>query len=156
MESSNMATTARYHSVFISYSSQDQAFAQQLSTDLQAHGVHCWLATKDLKIGDKFWYRIEDAIRDYDKLLVVISEPSALSLWVEREVVAVLEKERASGVWLLLPILLDKNIKTLNTLPPWIKDTFRQRYIGDFLQWQKTDEYHQALSRLLNALQVVQ
>jgi uncharacterized protein YjbI with pentapeptide repeats len=41
----------QYWSCFISYSSRDQAFADCLYTDLQAHGVRCWFAPKDMSIG---------------------------------------------------------------------------------------------------------
>src|SRR5947209_8656511 len=37
-------------SCFISYSSQDHAFAEQLHTDLERHGVKCWFAPHDMKI----------------------------------------------------------------------------------------------------------
>jgi hypothetical protein len=37
-----------YWSCFISYSSRDQVFADQLHADLQAHGVRCWLGERDI------------------------------------------------------------------------------------------------------------
>ena len=43
-----------FYSCFISYSSQDDDFAQRLHADLQHQGVRCWFAPEDLKIGDKF------------------------------------------------------------------------------------------------------
>src|SRR5208337_4584023 len=44
----------QFYSVFISYSSQDQAFAERLHADLQSKKVRCWFAPEDLKIGEKF------------------------------------------------------------------------------------------------------
>src|SRR6266481_2327241 len=88
-----MWTGFQYYSCFISYSSQDQEFADRLYADLQAKGVRCWLATEDLKIGDKFRQRIDDAIRLHDKLLLVLSETSVRSTWVESEVETAFEKE---------------------------------------------------------------
>jgi len=69
----------RYHTCFISYSSQDQEFAERLHADLQAKGVRCWFATEDLKIGDKFQEKIEESIPLHDKLLLVLSENSVRS-----------------------------------------------------------------------------
>jgi hypothetical protein len=63
----------KYYSCFISYSSKDDDFAQRLHTDLQAKGVPCFFAPKDLKIGDKFRPRIHESIQRHDKLLVVLS-----------------------------------------------------------------------------------
>ena len=64
----------QYYTCFISYSSKDQTFAERLYADLQTKGVRCWYAPEDLKIGDKFWHRIDESIRLYDKLLVVLSK----------------------------------------------------------------------------------
>ena len=53
----------QFYSCFISYSSKDQAFAEQLHADLQAKGVRCWFAPEDLKIGDRLVETIDMAIR---------------------------------------------------------------------------------------------
>src|SRR5579885_1002223 len=45
------SSAARHHSCFISYSSKDDALAQRLYADLKAHGVDCWFAPHDMKIG---------------------------------------------------------------------------------------------------------
>ncbi len=71
---------------FISYSSRDQTFAEQLHADLERRGVQCWFAPHDMKIGDKIRQRIEDSIQEHDKLLLVLSEHSVESAWVESEV----------------------------------------------------------------------
>lgn len=76
----------QFYSCFISYSSSDQEFAKRLHTDLQQKRVRCWFAPEDMKIGDKFRQRIDEAIRVYDKLLLVLTENSVKSAWVEKEV----------------------------------------------------------------------
>src|SRR5262249_5588482 len=75
-------TPMSYHTCFISYASQDQAFAERLYTDLQRNRVRCWFAPEDLKIGDKIRHRIDESIRQYDKLLLVLSEHAVKSEWV--------------------------------------------------------------------------
>jgi hypothetical protein len=72
-----------YCSCFISYSSKDQKFADLLHSQLQSKGARVWLAAEDLKIGDKFRTKIDEAIRLYDKLLLVLSEKSVKSPWVK-------------------------------------------------------------------------
>lgn len=140
-----------YYTCFISYSSKDDAFATRLHADLQSKGVRCWFAPEDLKIGEKFWYRIDESIRLYDKLLVVVSEHSVNSTWVEREVMAALEKEQQQqGKLVLFPIRLDDAV--MQTRLPWAADIRRSRHIGNFTRWKHHDDYQKALNRLLRDL----
>lgn len=143
-----------FYSCFISYSSKDQDFAERLHADLQAKGVRCWFAPEDLKIGDPFRQRIDDAIRRYDKLLVVLSETSVASSWVESEVEAALERERtAKGEAVLFPIRLDEAV--MKTGQAWAADIRRKRHMGDFSRWQDHGSYQKAFQRLLRDLQGV-
>jgi hypothetical protein len=75
-----------FYSCFISYSSKDAAFASRLHAELEKNGVRCWYAPEDIKIGKEFRQTIDDAIREYDKLLLVLSEHSVRSSWVQDEV----------------------------------------------------------------------
>src|SRR6266700_843070 len=92
---------------FISYSSQDHTFAEQVHADLERCGFRCWFAPHDMKIGDKIRQRIQDSIQEYDKLLLVLSEHSVESAWVESEVETAFEKERKRKQLVLFPIRLD-------------------------------------------------
>ena len=74
------------YSCFISYSSKDQVFAERLHADLKNKGVQCWFAPHDLPIGVKTWDAIDEAIRSREKLLLILSENSIGSNWVEDEV----------------------------------------------------------------------
>ena len=140
-----------YYTCFISYSSKDQDFAERLYADLQSKGVRCWFAPEDLKIGEKFWHRIDESIRLYDKLLVVLSQHSVQSEWVEREVMAALEKERQQKRVVLFPITLDEAFK--QTDAPWAADIRRSRHTGNFVRWKRHDDYQKGLERLLRDLQ---
>ena len=83
-----------FYSCFISYSSKDQEFAERLHADLQAKGVRCWFAPEDMKIGAETRQAIDEAIRLHDKLLLVLSEHSVDSDWVQKEVETAFEQER--------------------------------------------------------------
>jgi CheY-like chemotaxis protein len=83
-----------FYSVFISYSSKDDKFAKKLHGDLQARGILTWFAPENVKTGDPFRLKIDEAIRLYDKLLVILSDASIRSTWVEAEVEAAFERER--------------------------------------------------------------
>jgi hypothetical protein len=140
----------RYYSCFISYSSKDEAFAQRLHADLQAKGVRCWFAPKDMKVGDKIRPRIDESIRLHDKLLVVLSQHSIHSAWVEKEVETAFEEESKRRKTALFPVRLDAAV--METDRAWAADIRRTRHIGDFENWKDHDAYQQAFERLLRDL----
>ncbi|HEV3039784.1 MAG TPA: toll/interleukin-1 receptor domain-containing protein [Candidatus Angelobacter sp.] len=140
-----------YNSCFISYSSKDKDFADRLHADLQTRAIRCWYAPEDLKIGDKFRVRIEESIRIYDKVMIVLSEDSIRSAWVEDEVETALENERRNPDSLILfPIRLDDAI--METEHAWAASLRRTRHVGDFSNWKNHDAYQKALKRLLRDL----
>jgi hypothetical protein len=140
----------QFYSCFISYSSKNQLFTDRLYSDLQNKGVRCWLATEDLKIGDKTRIRIDESIRLHDKLLLVLSKHSVASDWVEQEVETALDRERREKRTVLFPIRLDDTVMKIDTgWPALIKNT---RNIGDFRKWRNLESYNKAFERLLRDL----
>ena len=140
----------QFYTCFISYSSKDQDFANRLHADLQHKGVRCWFAPEDLKIGDKIRDRIDESIRLRDKLLLILSEHSIASEWVEHEVESALEEERQRGRTILFPIRLDDAVMESNKA--WAALIRRTRHIGDFTRWKDHDSYQKAFDRLLRDL----
>ena len=140
-----------FYSTFISYSSHDQAFAERLHADLQAKNLRCWFAPEDLKIGDRFQERIEESIKTFDKVMIVLSDASVKSRWVEREVNAAREREDREGRTVLFPIRIDDTV--MNASQPWAADIRRSRHIGDFCEWETNAFYQRALQRLLRDLE---
>lgn len=103
-----------------------------------------------MRIGDKIRSRIDEAIRLHDKLLLVLSEKSVQSAWVEKEVETAFEKESLQNRLVLFPIRLDDTV--MLTSQAWAADIRRTRHIGDFRDWKNHDDYQKALSRLLRDL----
>jgi hypothetical protein len=139
-----------FNSCFICYSSKDQELAERLYSDLQGKGVRCWFAPHDLKIGDKLRQSLDEAIRLHDKLMVLLSEHSVKSTWVEKEVETAFEKERQQSRIVLFPIRLDDVV--MGTNEAWAGDIRRTRHIGDFRDWKDHDSYKKAFDRLLRDL----
>jgi TIR domain/Pentapeptide repeats (8 copies) len=139
-----------FYSCFISYSSSDEKFAQLLHTDLRARNLRCWFAPEDLKIGERFQDRIEESIRVFDKVMIVLSETSLQSRWVEREVNAALERENRENRTVLFPIHIDDAV--MEARQPWAADIRRSRHIGDFTGWRDHVAYRNAFDRLLRDL----
>jgi len=140
----------QYYSCFISYPSTNQDFAERLHADLQNKGVRCWFAPEDMKIGDKIRHAIDSAIRLRDKLLVILSETSVNSQWVETEVETAMEEERERGEPVLFPVRIDDAV--METKAPWARMLRRERNIGNFTGWKNHDSYQKAFERLLRDL----
>lgn len=139
-----------FYSCFISYSSKDQEFAERLHADLRGKNVRCWFAPEDLKIGDRLRPAFDEAIRVHDKLMVLLSQNSVSSPWVEKEVETAFEKERREKRTVLFPIRLDDAV--METDQAWAADIRRTRHIGDFKDWKNHDSYKKAFERLLRDL----
>ena len=101
----------RDESCFINYSTKDQEFADRLHADLQNKGVRCWFAPRDMRTGDKILDTVGDAIRLRDKVLIILSENSVNSKWVEREVKAALDEEDQNKRTVLFPIRIDNAVE---------------------------------------------
>ena len=140
----------QYYSCFISHSSHDQAFAERLHADLCANNLRCWYAPEDLNIGDRFQESLEESIRVFDKVMLIFSETSLQSQWVEREVNAAREREVRENRTVLFPIRIDDAV--MNAEQPWAADIRRSRHIGDFRAWKEHDRYLASFARLLRDL----
>ena len=147
-----------FYSCFISYSSKDEEFAQRLYADLQAKGVRCWFAPEDVQGGRKLHEQIEQAIRHYDKLLIVLSENSMHSEWVKTEIYHARQDEIRTQRRKMFPISL-VNFETVRAWTAFDADTgkdmgreVREYFIPDFSNWKDHDAYKVAFDRLLRDL----
>ncbi|MGA2218235.1 MAG: toll/interleukin-1 receptor domain-containing protein [Terracidiphilus sp.] len=158
MESLNF-TSIEFYSLFISYSTKDQDFADRLYADLQAKGVRCWFAPQDVQGGKKLHEQIDEAIQVHDKLLLILSPDSMKSEWVKTEIAKARKREIEEGRRVLFPIRLCR----FETLRDWEcfdayagRDSareIREYFIPDFSNWKDHDAYKQAFDRLLHDLQ---
>jgi hypothetical protein len=151
-------TALEFYSCFISYSSQDQEFAERLHANLQARGIRCWFAPHDIQGGRKINEQIDDAIRLYDKLLLILSEASMNSNWVETEIASALAREEQQKRQMLFPITLVK----FDRIKEWklfdantginSAQEIRGYFIPDFSNWKHHDSYQKAFERLVRDL----
>jgi uncharacterized protein YjbI with pentapeptide repeats len=140
----------QHYSCFISYSSKDDEFANRIHADLQNSGVRCWFAPHDLPIGAKTWDAIDEAIKLRDKLLLVLSNNSIGSDWVEDEVQKAFAEERDRKGLVLFPVRIDDAV--METPEPWARKLRDQRNVGDFRKWKDHDAYKQSFERVLRDL----
>jgi hypothetical protein len=71
--------------VFVSYSRRDLPFVEQLAADLNRAGLNVWFDLTGLEGGERWSEKIQDAIRNSQYVIVVLSPDSVKSEWVERE-----------------------------------------------------------------------
>lgn len=72
--------------VFISYSSKNQQVADSVRFLLKKNGISCWMAPYDIPIGSSYAYVINDALENCSCLLLLLTNASQTSEWVEKEV----------------------------------------------------------------------
>lgn len=148
----------QFYSLFISHSSLDQEFTDRLYTDLQANGVRCWFAREDIKGGRKLHDQIDEAIRVYDRLLLILSEHSMNSEWVKTEIANARKRENRENRQMLFPISLVP-FEKIKEWKAFDADTgkdsareVREYFIPDFSNWKNHDSYQKAFERLLRDL----
>ena len=140
----------QFHPCFISYSSKDQEFLERLHADLQNKGIRCWFAPEDMKIGNRIRRRIDEMIHVRERLLLILSENSVSSEWVEKEVATAFEKEGREKRVVLFPVRLDDAV--MQSYTGWAADIRRSRHIGDFSRWKNHNAYQKVLDRLVRDL----
>ena len=95
----------QYQSCFISDSSQDDEFARRLHEKMRGEKLRVWFAPEDMQGGQKLSEQIDRAIQVNDRLLLVLSEHSLNSEWVQTEIRKVHHAELALGAGLPTPPL---------------------------------------------------
>jgi formylglycine-generating enzyme required for sulfatase activity len=71
--------------VFLSYSRKDISFVNQLAADLKNAGIDVWYDVSGIAGGTRWRSEIENALRNCQAVIVVLSPDSIISEWVERE-----------------------------------------------------------------------
>jgi tetratricopeptide (TPR) repeat protein len=95
--------------LFISHSSQDDAFVRALRATLADHGQDEWIDSRELRSGDPLWPEIQKAIDDASAYAVVISTDALQSPWVGKELLHALDvrKQRGKDEYPVIPISMN-------------------------------------------------
>lgn len=140
-----------YATTFISYASEDYLFARKLHHDLTEAGVWCWFASSSLRAGDYWKARIDQGIKQCDKMLVILSSHALASEWVRYEVDVARQKERKVVVPVIVPLCLEPEVsKNLG----WAAFLRKNRYMPSFKHWNDTRWYQEEFAHLLDALKI--
>jgi len=84
--------------IFISHSSEDDAFVKDLRIALEGLGLPVWVDSRKLRGGAKLAPEIREAIEQARQIIVVLSHNTINSSWVDREVQFALSLENC-GRW---------------------------------------------------------
>ena len=115
----------QFYSCFISYSTHDQAFAERLHVDLQNKNVRCWFAPHNIQGGKKIHEQIDEATRGYDRLLLILSEASMNSEWVETEIAKARKREMREHRRMLFPVRIVDLTEAKSIRQPPIRPCYR-------------------------------
>jgi hypothetical protein len=146
------------YSCFISYSHEDEDFCKVLHRELLDRGVKVWYAPEAMKPGRKLHEQINAALGAYDRLLIVLSEASLASDWVDHELHRARKRETRDKVRMLFPIRL-VSMERLQQWESFDADTgrdsareIREYYIPDFSGWKDPAVLETAINQLLDGL----
>lgn len=103
--------------IFISHSSIDKEFARELSKNLIELGHEIWLDEWKIKVGESIIEEVQKGLEDSDIMVVVLSQSSVQSSWVEREWKAKFWQEMESKKTIILPVLIEDCV-----IPTLLKD----------------------------------
>lgn len=107
-------------SVFLSYSREDVAKAQAVASALERHGHSVWW-DRQLQGGSRFSQEIEQALKRSDAIVVLWSQASVQSAWVQDEAAEGRDTDR------LIPVVIDDSKPPLG---------FRQYQSIDLAGWK--------------------
>ena len=113
-------------SVFISYSSRDRGFVEQLAGDLRRYGIKTWLDRWEMVPGDSLIQKIGGAILEAEYFIVILSPYSVESEWVNRELAVALQREFRERQVQVIPALIDDCV-----IPPFLQDKLYADFRGD-------------------------
>lgn len=138
-----------FYTCFISFTGKDDEFSLRLYRGLQAEGVRCWRWKEDARWGTSLMREVDQAVRHYDKLVIILSEHALKAEPVIREIERALQREQRDSKEVLFPIRLD------DTVFSWdheLQADVVRRNVGDFREWEKAEKYQRSFERLLDSL----
>ncbi len=152
-----------FYSCFLSHSSQDAEFCDKLHARLEDAKVPVWYSRKQTKMkrlrGGRYTSEeLHLAVRTNDRLLIVLSEHSIKSSWVETELAEAVKKQNETGKRTLFPI----SLMPYEDLEMWkcsdpdtgrnLSREVRKYNIPDFTEWQDEAKFNEAVDWLITDL----
>jgi len=104
--------------VFISHVDDDYPAAKIVARRVKTAGMKPWLFEDDISAGSEIVPSIQEALKQSDVFLAIISRAALISAWVNGEIADAIYMRATHGVPLVIPILVEDCI-----LPPLLRGT---------------------------------
>ncbi len=111
--------------VFICHSSLDHDFVKKLADRLKQDSIDVWIDDWMINVGDSITQKINEALEKSSFFIIVFSENSISSEWVNKELNATLMRQLLKKDIKILPLLLGL---TAEKLPPLLMDIYSARF----------------------------
>jgi|GEM_PF-7049624 len=108
------------HDVFISHSSKDKTIADAVCATLEAKGIRCWIAPRDILPGRDYGEAIIDAITQCRFMILVLSSNANRSPQVTREVERAVNKGVVIIPFRVEDVALSKSLEFFLSSPHWL------------------------------------
>jgi Flp pilus assembly protein TadD len=108
------------HDVFVSYAHQDRTVANAVCATLEARGIRCWIAPRDILPGSDWGAAIIDAIQEAKALVLVFSSNSNESDQIKREVERTVHQGVAVVPFRIEDVLPNKTLEYFISTQHWL------------------------------------
>jgi uncharacterized protein YjbI with pentapeptide repeats len=136
--------------LFISYSHADAPFVEKLEPWLVKRGIRFWRDVHDATAG-RLEKQVDLAMRQNPTVILILSEKSTRSDWVEHEARLARELEKELGRDVLCPIALDDSWKSAKW-PARLMEQIMEYNILDYSNWKDDKAFEQVFNKMISGL----
>lgn len=138
--------------LFISYSHADAVFVDKVEKQLNEKGIRFWRDIHDMKAG-RIETQVDQAIHQNRTVLLILSEHSLESDWVEHEVRTARQIEKDMQRDVLCPVALDNSWKD-SRWPKRMMEQVMEYNILDFSEWKDESKFEDTFRKLIDGLEL--
>lgn len=138
--------------LFVSYNRADGTFVDKLEDPLNEKGIRFWRDIHDAKAG-RLEKAVDRAMRLNPTVLLILSEHSLKSDWVEHEVRTARQLEKEMGRDVLCPVALDDSWKN-SAWPRRVMEQVMEYNILDFSEWKDDSKFGSIFNKLIDGLEL--
>jgi len=138
--------------LFISYSHANSLFVDKIGSRLAEKGIRYWRDVHETKPG-RIEKEIDRAIRQHPKVLLILSQHSMQSDWVEHEVKEARKLEKETGRNVLCPVVLDDSWKS-GRWPKPVTEQIMDSSVLDFSAWRDNSRFEDMFHKMIDGLEL--